>query len=59
MRGGMGPSGAESVWSWVSLSFGLPLNLVLYIPFRIFVYSSNILKSNIDLKDSIPAWATV
>jgi hypothetical protein len=49
MRGGMGPPGAESVWSWVPLSLGHPLNLVLYIPFRIFAYSSNILKANVDL----------
>jgi hypothetical protein len=40
MGGGMGPSGAESVWSWVSLSFGHPLNLVLYTPCRTFSYSS-------------------
>jgi len=38
-RGGMGPPGAESVWSWVPLSLGRPLNLVLYIPFRTFAYS--------------------
>ena len=35
-EGGMGPLGA--------------VNLVLYMPFRIFAYSSNILKSNFDLK---------
>ncbi len=30
MRGGKGPLGTVSVWTWVSLSFGHPLNLVLY-----------------------------
>ena len=44
MRGGEGPSGAVSIWSWSSLLFGRPLNLALYIPFRIISYSSNILK---------------
>ncbi len=38
----MGPFGSESVWSWVTLFFGHPLNLVLYIPFRIFAYSSDV-----------------
>jgi hypothetical protein len=51
-EGGEGPPGAVSIWSWSSLFFGRPLNLVLYIPFRIFVYSSNIFKSNFDLMDS-------
>ena len=37
IRGGMGPFWVVSIWSWVSLSFGLPLNLVLYIPFGIFL----------------------
>ncbi len=62
MRGVMGPSGEESVWSWwtwVPLSFGRPLNLVLYIPFRIFAYSSNILKTSFDLMDSIPVCKTM
>ena len=55
MRGGMGPSGTVSVWSWVTLSLGHPSNLLLYIPFRIFfAYSSNILKTNFDLMDLIP-----
>jgi hypothetical protein len=41
MRGGEGPSGAVSIWSWSPLFVGRPLNLVLYMPFRIFAYSSN------------------
>jgi hypothetical protein len=32
MRVGKGPLGVVSIWSWVSLSFGHPLNLVLYMP---------------------------
>jgi hypothetical protein len=59
MRGGMGPPGAESVRSWVSLSLGRPSNLVLYMPFRIFAYSSNILKANFDLMDSMFAYGTL
>jgi hypothetical protein len=55
MRGGMGPLGAVSIWSWVPLSFGRPLNLVLYMSFRIFAYSSHILKANFDLMGSMPA----
>jgi hypothetical protein len=53
MRGGMGPlSGraGDSPWSDLPVSgraevpprSALPLNRVLYIPFSIFVYSSNI-----------------
>ncbi len=59
MRGGKGPLGAESIWSWSPLFFGHPLNLVLYMPFRIFSYSSNILKTNFDLMDSMPACGTL
>ncbi len=51
MRGGEGPSGAVSIWSCSPLFFGRPLNLELYMPFRIFAYSSNILKSNFDLME--------
>ncbi len=47
-EGGWGPPGAVSIWSWSPLFFGCPLNLVLYMPFRIFTYSSNILKTNFD-----------
>ena len=36
-----------------ALSTGRPLNLVLNKPFKIFVYSSNILKDNLDLMDSM------
>ena len=43
----------------MSLSLGHPLNLVLYIPFRIFAYSSNILKTNFDLMDSMPTSGTL
>jgi hypothetical protein len=46
MRGGEDPSGTVSIWSWSPLLFGRPLNLVLSMPFRIFAYSSNILKAN-------------
>ncbi len=52
MRGGEGPPGEVSIWSWSPLLFGCPLNLVLYMPFRIFAYSSNILKTNFDLMGS-------
>jgi hypothetical protein len=41
MRRGMGPLGAVSIWSWVPLSYGRPLNLVLYMPFRIFANKHN------------------
>jgi hypothetical protein len=40
MRGGEVPLGVVSICSWSPLFFGCPLNLVLYMPFRIFVYSS-------------------
>jgi hypothetical protein len=59
MRGGEGPPGAVSIWLWSPLFFGRPLNLVLYIPFRIFAYSSNILKANFDLMESMPACGTL
>ncbi len=36
-----------------------PLNLVLYMPFRIFTYSSNIFKVNFDLMESIPSVGTL
>ncbi len=55
MRGGMDPLGTVSIWSWVSISLGHPLNLVMYMPFRIFAYPSNILKTNFDLIDFITA----
>ena len=55
MRGSEGPPGAVSIWSWSPLFFVRPLNLVLYMPFRIFAYSFNILKANFDLMDWIPA----
>jgi hypothetical protein len=59
MRGGKGPLGTVSLWSWVSLSLGHPLNLVLHMSFRICAYTSNILKANFDLMDSIPACGTL
>jgi hypothetical protein len=59
MRGGMGPPGAEFVWSWASLLLGRPLNLTLYIPFRMFAYSSNVLKATFDLMDLMPACGTL
>ena len=43
----------------VSLSFGHPLNLILYIPFKMLSCSSNILKTNFDLMDSIPVSGTL
>ncbi len=57
--GGEGPPGTVSIPSWSSLFFGHPLNLVLYIPFRIFGYSYNIIKTNFDLMDSIPVSETL
>ena len=59
MRGGEGPPGTVSIWSWSPLLFGRPLNLVLYMSFRIFAYSSNILKANFDLMDSMPVGGTL
>jgi hypothetical protein len=59
MRGGEGPPGAVSIWSWSPLLFGRPLNLVLYVPFRIFAYSPNIFKANFDLMDSMSASGTL
>jgi hypothetical protein len=53
MRGVEVPTGVVSIWSWSPLFLGFPLNLVLYIPFRIFAYSSNIFKDNFDLMDSM------
>jgi hypothetical protein len=53
MRGGKVPLGEVSIWSWSPLFFCHPLNLVLYMSFRIFTYSSNILKTNFDLMDSM------
>jgi hypothetical protein len=46
--------GYGSVWVRVSLYSGVTvggrsLNLVLYIPFKMFAYSSNIFKSSLDL----------
>jgi hypothetical protein len=35
------------------------MNLVLYIPFRIFAYSSNILKANFDLMESMSGSGTL
>jgi hypothetical protein len=58
-RGGEGPPGAVSIWSWSPLFFGHPLNLVLYMPFKIFAYSSNILKDHFDLMESIPGCRTL
>jgi hypothetical protein len=57
MRTDTGPSGTESIWSWGSLSLERPLNLVLYIPFRIFAYSSK--RSNFDLMDSMSDCGTL
>jgi hypothetical protein len=41
------------------LSVGHPLNLILYIPFKMLSWSSNILKTNFDLMDSIPVSGTL
>ena len=51
MRGGTGPSGSVGVLVEAPLSVDFPLNLILYMPFRILVYSSNILKTNFDRID--------
>ncbi len=55
MRGDMDPLEVVSIGSWVPLSLGRPLNLVMYMSFRMFAYSSNILKASFDLLDSMPA----
>ncbi len=65
MNGGEGPPGTVSFWSWSPLFFGRPLSLVLYMLFRIFAYSSSILKDNFVLIESMPAcgmkllWLTI
>jgi hypothetical protein len=41
------------------IKVGRPLNLVLYMPFRIFAYSSNILKAYFDLMDSMSVCGTL
>ena len=43
IRGGVGP---QAGWGGVSSRSDLPLNRVLYIPFGIFAYSSNIFTSS-------------
>ncbi len=59
MRGDEGPPGAVSIWLWSTLLSKGPLNLVLYMPFRIFAYSSNIFKTNFDLMESMPVCGTL
>jgi hypothetical protein len=58
-EGCMVPLGTVSIWSWVLLSSGFPLNLVLYMSFRIFAYSSNLLKTNLELIDWMPGCGTL
>ncbi len=53
------PPGTVSIWSLSLFFFVCPLNLVLYMPFRIFAYSSNILKTNFDLMQSMPVCGTL
>ena len=48
MRGGTGPHGSGVVLVEAPQSAGFPLNLILYMPFRILTYSSNILKASFD-----------
>jgi hypothetical protein len=48
MRGDKGPLGAVSLWSRVPIPLGLPLKLILYMPFKIFAYTSNILKASLN-----------
>ena len=56
MRGGAGPIGSDCVLVEVLPSAVIPLNLILYVPFRILAYSSNILlKANFDRMDSMLA----
>ena len=54
MRGGVGPLGAGSACAEASQSAGRPLNLVLYIPFTMFAYSSNNFKANFDPMVAMP-----
>ena len=51
-RGDVGPrAGRVGVPPWTDL----PSNRILYIPFSIFAYSSNIFIANLDLTDSMLA----
>jgi hypothetical protein len=59
MRGGEGPPGAVSIWSWSPLFFGRPLNLVPYIPFRNICIFGNIFKANFDPMDLMPTSGTL
>ena len=52
MRGGAGPPGSGGVLVEAPPSADFPLNLILYMPFRILSYSSNILKANFHRMDS-------
>ena len=58
MRGGAGPHVSDGVLVEVPPSVVIPLNLILYMPFRILAYSSNILKANFDRMDSMLACGT-
>jgi len=62
MRGDLGPPGAEYVRVVVRHCL-LGVRCISYctsdIPFRMFAYSSNILKASFDLMDSIPACGTL
>ena len=49
MRGDVGPWGTDWVCLVSSWSEGLPLNLVLYMSFSIFAYSTYIFRANFDL----------
>ena len=59
MRGGAGPPGSDGVIVEVPASAVIPLNLILYMPFRILAYSSNILRANFDRIDSMLACGTL
>ena len=53
MRGGTGPPGSDGDLVEDPSLVDFPLNLILYMSFRIFTYSSNIWKDNFDRMDSI------
>ena len=56
IRGDVGPrAGRVGVSSWSDI----PSNRILYIPFSIFLYSSNIFIANLDLMESMLALGTL
>ena len=45
--------------AWGDVRLVIDVSALLYIPFRIFAYSSNILKVNFDLMDSMSVCGTL